>query len=157
MYINYHESSILTPFFLPNKESLWTSAAGAAPTHKIICCSEKCKTKCYIFGLLSVTSVKCTHGWIAPIYFLEMVKMEEIVTILEHFQWLFLLLFLLNGENAFILYILRGKYSKCFVLPLVHISFSYLPLKKGGSSVVSIQRESRGRERRKPEMQFILE
>lgn len=52
----------LTPFFHLNNEFLWTSAAAAAATHKIIYCSEKCKTKCHIFGLLSVTSVKCIRG-----------------------------------------------------------------------------------------------
>jgi len=38
-----------------------------------------------------------------------MAKNEEIVTILEHFQLLFLLLVLLNGENAFILGYFKGK------------------------------------------------
>lgn len=104
----------LTPFFLSNNDFLWTSAAAAAATHKIIYCSEKCKTKCHIFGLLSVTSVKCTHGWIAPVYFLGMVKNEEIVTILEHFQLLFPLLSLLNRENAFISGDFKGKIFQMF-------------------------------------------
>lgn len=103
----------LTPFF-PLKEFLWTSAAAAAATHKIIRRSEKCKTKCHIFGLLSVTSVKCTHAWIAPVYFLGMVKNEEIVTILEHFRSLFLLLFLLNGENTFIFGYFKGEIFQMF-------------------------------------------
>lgn len=66
-----------------------------------------------------------------------MVKNEEIVTILEHFQSLFLLLFLLNGENAFIFVSLKGKYSKCSILLPLHLFspfFSHLVLKRGESS-----------------------
>lgn len=115
---------------------------------------EKCKMKCHIFGLLSVTSVKCTHGWIAPVHFLGMVKNEEIVTILEYFQLLFLLLFLLNGENAFIFVPLQGKYSKCLVLPPLHLFSpfsSYLLLKRGRSSGMGNEgiRESGGRQQEK--------
>lgn len=43
-----------------------------------------------------------------------MVKNEEIVTILEHIQLLFLLLFLLNGENAFIFGYFKEKIFQMF-------------------------------------------
>lgn len=36
------------------------------------------------------------------------------MTILEHFQLLFLLLFLLNGENAFILQCFKGRIFQTF-------------------------------------------
>jgi len=61
-----------------------------------------------------------------------MVKNEEIVTILEHIQLLFLLLVLLNGENVFIFGYFKGKIFRMFhfsLLPLF-FSFSDLLLKK---------------------------
>lgn len=80
------------------------------------------------------------------------------MTILEYFQLLFLLLFLLNGENAFIFVPSQGKYSKCLVVPPLHLFSpfsSHLLLKRGGSSGMGNEdiRESGGREsKRKPEM-----
>lgn len=116
------------PFFLSNIGFLWTSAAAAAATHRIICCPEKCKTKCHIFGLLSVTSVKCACGWVAPVLFLGMVKSEEIVTILEYFRLVFLLLFLLNGEIAFIFRYFKGKTFQIFGFVTTSALFLLLPV-----------------------------
>lgn len=76
------------------------------------------------------------------------------MTILGYFQFLFLLLFSLNGENAFIFVPLKGKYSKCWVLPALHLFSpfsSYLLLKRGGSSGTGNEDigESEGREKEK--------
>lgn len=129
------------------------------PPVKIIYCLEKCKTKWHIFGLLSVTSMKCTHVWIAPVYFLGMVKNEGIVTILEHFQFLFLLLFLLNGENVFIFGCFKGKTFRLFDFVLLYLfSSSYVPPKRGKSSGMGKEGvgEAGGERTRKPQMWFIL-
>lgn len=66
------------------------------------------------------------------LFFLGMVKNEEIVRILQRFQLLFLVLVLLNAENVFIFGYFKGKIFKMFRFSLLHFffSFSYLPLKK---------------------------
>lgn len=88
-----------------------------------------------------------------------MVKNEEIVTILEHFQLLFLLLFLLNGENVFIFGCFKGKTFRLSGFVLVYLfSSSYVPLKRGESSGMGKEGvgEAGGERTKNPQMWFIL-
>lgn len=87
-----------------------------------------------------------------------MVKNEGIVTILEHFQFLFLL-FLLNGENVFIFGCFKGKTFRLFDFVLLYLfSSSYVPPKRGKSSGMGKEGvgEAGGERTRKPQMWFIL-
>lgn len=82
-----------------------------------------------------------------------MVKNEAIVTILEYFQLVFLLLFLLNGEIVFIFRDFKGKIFHMFGFVTASPLFLLLPVFAAEKRRKISNEDSEGRERgRKPEM-----
>lgn len=75
------------------------------------------------------------------------------MTILEYFQLVFLLLFLLNGEIAFIFRVFKGKIFRMFGFVTASPLFLLLPVFAAEKRRKISNENSEGRERaRKPEM-----